>query len=85
MEDDFTHQLILKNDNDNDFLFVMACLVNVCEHARDQAEQCVIIAHNKDECQIKRGDITKMIELHGLLDDLGIKTEIREYESSLHK
>jgi len=79
-----THKLILKNDKENDIMFIIACLVKFCNHARDQAEQCAIIAHNNDRCDIKSGDIMEMLELQTELSEMGVTTEIEEYESSLY-
>lgn len=85
MEKEKTHQLILQNDNENNYLYVMANLIAVCDHARDQAEQCAIITHNVGQCQIKIGNITDMIEMMNKLQDLGLKVKLEEYESNLHK
>jgi ATP-dependent Clp protease adaptor protein ClpS len=84
MMEDKTHKLMLINDSENDVLYVMACLIRICNHARDQAEQCAIITHNNGKCDIKSGSIMEMIEVKGLLEDLGLKTEIEEYESSMY-
>lgn len=80
-----THKLVLLDDSENTILYIIACLISSCDHARDQAEQCAIITHNKGRCDIKSGDIMSMIELKGKLEELGINTEIEEYESYMHQ
>jgi len=78
-----THKLVLKNDDQNELLYVVACLVRFCKHASDQAEQCAIITHNNGECDIKSGDINEMLELKNDLSDMGLTTEIEVYESNM--
>jgi ATP-dependent Clp protease adaptor protein ClpS len=58
-----THRLILKNDNEHDFMYVIASLIKFCNHERNQAEQCAIITHNNGKCDISSGDIIDMMEL----------------------
>ena len=78
-----THQLILKNDEEHDFLFIIACLVRYCGHSADQAEQCSIITHNNGKCDIKSGSFLDMMEIQNELIDLGLTVDMVEYESSL--
>ena len=79
-----THQLILKNDNENDYLFVIAALMRYCNHKSDQAEQCAVIAHNKGRCDITSGGFLDMMEIKTELTELGLNVELKAYESSLH-
>jgi ATP-dependent Clp protease adaptor protein ClpS len=51
-------ELILFNDDVNTFDFVIDALIDVCKHAREQAEQCALIAHYNGKCMIKTGDYT---------------------------
>ncbi|HAK70222.1 MAG TPA: hypothetical protein DCM15_02490, partial [Cryomorphaceae bacterium] len=39
------HSLILFNDEENSFDFVIDVLCSVCEHSEEQAEQCAWITH----------------------------------------
>ena len=79
-----THQLILHNDTENKYLYVMAVLSKYCDHDREQAEQCAIIAHNNGVCAIKSGNFLDMMELKVQLDDLGLKVEMDEFASDLY-
>lgn len=47
--------LILHNDEVNSFDFVIECLIDVCNHEPEQAEQCALIAHFKGKCAVKSG------------------------------
>jgi len=54
------HQIILFNDEVNTFDFVIECLIEVCEHAPEQAEQCTFLVHHKGKCEVKTGPITDL-------------------------
>lgn len=59
--------LILFNDDVNTFDYVIGCLVEICGHTYEQAEQCATIAHLKGKCPIKIGTYE---ELKPLCDEL---------------
>lgn len=50
-------RLMLHNDEVNTFEFVIECLVEVCHHEPEQAEQCALIAHFKGKCPVKSGNL----------------------------
>jgi len=79
-----THKLVLLNDSENSYLYVMACLVKVCGHDSVQAEQCALITHNKGKCQIKSGDFLNMFEMKADLQHLSLKVELEDYVSDLY-
>ena len=79
-----THKLVLLNDSENSYLYVMACLVKVCGHDSVQAEQCALITHNVGKCQIKSGEFLKMFEMKAYLQDLSLKVELEDYVSDLY-
>ena len=69
--------LILFNDDDNTFDWVIQSLVEICKHDVVQAEQCSLIVHNNGKCQVKFAEI-KVLEpmAHSLLDR-GLTVEIQ--------
>lgn len=79
-----THRLILKNDDENSYLLVIAALVRFCNHDKEQAEQCAIITHNNGQCDIKSGSFMDMMEIQSGLTDIGLDVVIEEYEGSMH-
>jgi ATP-dependent Clp protease adaptor protein ClpS len=79
-----THKLIIHNDNEHDFTYVMACLIRICNHDPIQAEQCTLITHHKGKCHIKNGSWYDMQNLSEDLVSLGLKVSIEEHESHLH-
>ena len=84
MEDVKTHKLVLHNDDDHDFLYVVACLIRYCKHEPLQAEQCAVIAHHKGKCSVKSGDFLEMYEIKNNLEELDLVTEIEEHEGHLY-
>jgi len=79
-----THRLVLHNDSENSYLYVMACLVKVCGHDSVIAEQCALITHNVGKCQIKSGDFLNMFEMKTELQELSLKVELEDYVSGMY-
>jgi ATP-dependent Clp protease adaptor protein ClpS len=79
------YNLVLYNDDINDMLYVMACLMKYCKHTNLQAEQCVVIADSKGTCIVKEGAWIDLFDINQELTSLGIKVELKEDESNLHK
>lgn len=61
------HQLVLYNDDVNTFEYVIECLVDICDHTEEQAEQCALTAHLRGKCSVKTGTFS---ELKPLFDQL---------------
>lgn len=53
-------ELILFNDDENSFDFVIESLIDVLGHDANQAEQCALVAHFKGKCSVKSGTITEL-------------------------
>lgn len=60
-------KLILHNDDYNTFDWVIKCLIEVCNHEFEQANQCAHIVHFNGECDVKYGDYDT---LNGMKDKL---------------
>ncbi len=71
------HQIILFNDDDNSFDWVIKSLVDVCEHSLEQAEQCAWIVHFKGKYIVKSGPKADMIERCIALLDRGLTAEVQ--------
>jgi ATP-dependent Clp protease adaptor protein ClpS len=69
-------QIILYNDEDHNYDYVRACLIKYCKHDFLQAEQCIVIAHNRGNCAIKQGDIMDMIPIQEELEKKGLLTKL---------
>lgn len=79
MEDTKTHKIVLHNDNEHDFLYVIACLIRFCNHDAHQAEQCALIADGKGSVDIASGNYMEMLEINTSLEQMQLKSEIKEY------
>jgi ATP-dependent Clp protease adaptor protein ClpS len=53
-------ELILFNDEENTFDFVIQTLIDVCEHDQMQAEQCTLVAHYKGKCPVMSGIFSEL-------------------------
>lgn len=70
--------LVLHNDEVNTFTYVIACLIEVCEHDQQQAEQCALITHFKGSCDIKKGAELLLEEMREELQQKGLTVTIEE-------
>jgi ATP-dependent Clp protease adaptor protein ClpS len=71
------HNIILFNDDHNDFDFVIAALIKYCRHTPLQAEQCALITHHNGKCAVKQGEINELIPINQALLDSGLNSEIQ--------
>ena len=53
-QEDEVYKLVLYNDDVNTFDFVIDCLIEICKHTLEQAEQCTILVHYKGKCTVKK-------------------------------
>ncbi len=65
-------KLILGNDDINSFDWVIKCLVSICGHEYEQANQCAHIVHYKGECDIKYGEFDKLNSMKEKLQNAGL-------------
>ena len=71
-----TPQLILYNDDFNSFQYVEDCLIRVCKHTPEQAQQCALIVHNKGKCNVLHGMIETLVVPANKLTSLGLTVNI---------
>jgi ATP-dependent Clp protease adaptor protein ClpS len=58
--EDEGHEIILFNDDVNTFDHVIACLVRICQHEAEQAEQCAWLVHFTGKCSVKKGSLAEL-------------------------
>ncbi len=64
-----TRILVLYNDDVNTFDHVIDCLMDICKHEMQQAEQCAMLVHYKGKAIVKEGEYDNLrIMCEGLLD-----------------
>ena len=68
--------LVLYNDEVNDFHYVIESLIEVCEHDNVQAEQCTYLAHYHGKCEVKKGDYQELKAMKDALIERGLQVEI---------
>lgn len=68
--------LILYNDNYNEFDFVIDSLMKVCGHFQEQATQCAVIAHLKGKSTVKKGAYSHLKPMKKALIEKGLTASI---------
>lgn len=71
-----SHRLVLHNDDFNTFDFVIECLIEICGHTEEQAQQCTLLVHFKGKCTVKTGPTDILIPMHEKLISRGLTSEI---------
>jgi ATP-dependent Clp protease adaptor protein ClpS len=71
-------ELLLYNDDVNSFDHVIECLMRICKHQPEQAEQCALIVHFKGKCVVKKGDRGELTAMCQALCDEGLSATIGE-------
>ena len=69
--------LILYNDDVNNFLWVISNLIEICHHSTIQAEQCAYIVHHKGKCNVKSGSYDDLAIMHKELSNKNLTVEIQ--------
>lgn len=72
------YKLILHNDSYNTFDWVITCLIKICAHEYEQANQVAHIVHYKGECDVKYGDFEKLSVMKEKLQNAGLSVTLEE-------
>ncbi len=73
---DNTCQLIVWNDEVNSFDWVITTLILVCNHSKEQAEQCAMIIHTKGKYAVKEGGFDYLKPMCNAITERGIGATI---------
>lgn len=71
-----TRKLVLYNDDVNTFDFVIDCLINICKHEVEQAEQCALLVHFKGKAIVKEDAFEKLSVMCEALLDKGLSATV---------
>ena len=71
-------KLVLANDDYNSFDWVITCLMKVCGHEYEQANQCAHIVHFKGKCDVKYGDFETISTMKEKLQNAGLSVTMEE-------
>ncbi len=74
------YQLIIHNDEINTFEWVIECLVDVCKHTPEQAEQCSLIIHFKGKYAVKSGPKNQLQPMRNSLIERGLSVTLEKVE-----
>ncbi|MBK8956622.1 MAG: ATP-dependent Clp protease adaptor ClpS [Saprospiraceae bacterium] len=69
-------ELIVINDDVNTFDWVIQCLMEVCKHSFEQAEQLSLIVHFKGKAVVKTASIQILLPMKDALCERGLSAVI---------
>lgn len=72
------YNIVLYNDDVNTFDWVIECLVELCGHQPEQAEQCALLVHFKGKCQVKKGSYHTLRPICEALLDRGLSAKLED-------
>jgi ATP-dependent Clp protease adaptor protein ClpS len=72
------YNLIIHNDDYNTFDWVIACLIKVCGHEYEQANQCAHIIHFKGKCAVKYGEYSIINKMKDELKGAGLSATMEQ-------
>lgn len=75
-------QIVLHNDDVNTFDWVITCLIELCDHTHEQAEQCSIIVHFKGKCTVLYGYYDKLAPICNDLCRRGLSAVLEETKTA---
>lgn len=78
------HKLILFNDDEHSFGYVVACLIKFCGHEPQQAEQCALVADLAGQCTIKHGCWAQIDTMREFLEGVDLKVKMVANEDGMH-
>lgn len=70
------NRLLLFNDEQHTFDYVIDTLMEVCGHEPEQAEQCALIAHIKGKCVVKSGESDSLKTMRQELTTRGLTVSV---------
>lgn len=73
-------ELIVLNDDFNTFDWVIQCLMEVCKHSFEQAEQLSLIVHFKGKAVVKTANFDVLVPMKDALCDRGLSAVIETIE-----
>ena len=76
-----TSSVIVYNDDVNTFDWVIECLMDLCEHSMQQAEQLSILIHFKGKATVKSGSLESLKIIKDALIERGLQAVIEDFKS----
>ncbi len=73
---DYYHSLVVWNDDVNTFDWVIKCLVEICDHSPEQAEQCAFFIHFRGKYAVKEDALETLRPMREALTERGLSATI---------
>jgi len=70
--------LILHNDDINSFEHVIKCLIEICKHTPEKAQESAMIVHTRGKCDIYKGEKNKLTKMMWALQIKGLLVSIED-------
>lgn len=77
VDDLLESKLVVFNDDDNSFEWVISCFCNYLKMGSQQAEQLALIIHSKGKATVKSGTVEDLTPFKVALSDAGLTVEIQ--------
>ena len=71
------YHVVVKNDDNTSFTYVIDTLIDVCSHNYYQAGQCASIIHNTGECSVYTGKQQECEQVTDELIKFGLRAELK--------
>lgn len=71
------YELIVFNDDEHTFDYVIRCLMAICRLSEKQATNCTNIIHYHGKCTVKHGDFETLSQMGNLLTEKGLKNIVK--------
>lgn len=76
-----TSTVVVYNDDVNTFDWVIECLVDLCDHNFQQAEQLSILIHFKGKATVKSGSLEVVKIIKDALIERGLQAAIEDFKA----
>ncbi len=72
--------LVIHNDDESDFDYVIHLLIKECGLDAVRAEQCTLISHYNGKCDVKKGSLKAMENLKDRLINAGLGATVENVD-----
>ncbi len=81
LDSDIKSSVVVFNDDINTFDWVIECLIDICDHTSQQAEQLSLLIHFKGKATVKSGSIELAKIVKDALIERGLQAAIEDFKS----
>lgn len=81
LESNISSTVVVFNDDVNTFDWVIECLMDLCDHTVQQAEQLSLLIHFKGRANVKSGSLEMVKFIKDALIERGLQATIEDYKA----